>query len=94
VYIGQKTVNVWFHRGVEMNKIFRAIIITAVITLMFSSLMDAYLWVTKRFMVPSFVISGMSIGAALLVMAIMKLLDSMKTYDEALDHLVKRRAIK
>jgi hypothetical protein len=72
VYIGQKTVNVWFHRGVEMNKILRAIIITAVITLMFSSLMDAYLWVTKRFMVPSIVISLMSLGSALMLLVILK----------------------
>jgi hypothetical protein len=54
-----------------------------------SAIMDMILWLDAGFMVPSFVISGMSIGAALLVMAIMKLLDLMKTYDEALDHLVK-----
>jgi hypothetical protein len=55
-----------------MNKILRAIIITAVITLMFSSLMDAYLWVTKRFMVPSIVISLMSLGSALMLLVILK----------------------
>jgi hypothetical protein len=58
-----------------MNKILRAIIITAVITLMFSSLMDAYLWVTKRFMVPSIVISLMSLGSALMLLVILKEVD-------------------
>jgi hypothetical protein len=64
-------------------------LIIAIGALTASAIMDMILWLETGFMVPSFVISGMSIGAALLVMAIMKLLDSIKTYDEALDHLVK-----
>jgi hypothetical protein len=55
-----------------MNKILRGFILTAILILIFSSLMDAYLWVTKRFMVPSVVISLMSLGSALMLLVILK----------------------
>jgi hypothetical protein len=49
-----------------------AIVISAITVLIFSSLMDAYLWFTKRFMVPSIVVSGMSLGSALMLYVILK----------------------
>jgi hypothetical protein len=55
-----------------MNKKMEAIVISAITVLIFSSLMDAYLWFTKRFMVPSIVVSGMSLGSALMLYVILK----------------------
>jgi hypothetical protein len=55
-----------------MNKKMEAIVISAITVLIFSSLMDAYLWFTKRLMVPSIVVSGMSLGSALMLYVILK----------------------